>query len=227
MKRILAVAIAAMLALQLFAGIGHADTMTYYGTTYMNTLVDPYFYWMNVDDSVSTNSSGLQAKLLAGYTITSAYLIFKNLRDTSAEPNNTLYIGLDNSEPSGGILGTQGTFQIYGDASWVYNQPSSDINGNSTFIDLGSWHDYNYNVQPHAGANVKDILNASQIANFTNLVLPDGKWAIGLDPDCHFTFDEMSFVVEANKVPEPSSLLLLGSGLIGLGFFSIRRKKNS
>ena len=40
--------------------------------------------------------------------------------------------------------------------------------------------------------------------------------------DSHFVFDDMEF----SPVPEPSTVVLLGTGLLGIAFVGIRRRKN-
>lgn len=52
--------------------------------------------------------------------------------------------------------------------------------------------------------------------------------ALGLDPDCHFQLDKITFSVsdDVTSVPEPATMLLMGSGLAGL-IGAARRKKRA
>ena len=43
----------------------------------------------------------------------------------------------------------------------------------------------------------------------------DGNFGLSFDPDCHYWNDGVSLKVETAQTPEPATMLLLGSGLIG------------
>lgn len=87
------------------------------------------------------------------------------------------------------------------------------------------------------------IFTTGQIASLTSFI-GDGFFGFGLDPDCHYSFTKIIFQVttritsnpgggdpgggdpgegqEPPSIPEPSTLLLLGSGLASLAFFRRR-----
>ena len=149
---------------------------------------------------------GINWNLPTDQTITSVTLTYKDIWNwTYAEPNNFLYTHfLDSASP--------GVSQVLDGMA-----DGDDFSGQGVL--LGVWTD------PYGGDHRNfDLVYNIDVATFISF-LSDGNFGFGIDPDCHYVNSDITLRIAT--VPEPTPLLLLGSGLVGLGIFGMKRFKNS
>jgi len=97
-------------------------------------------------------------------------------------------------------------------------KPTSDLSNPSSYnILIGTVPFTGYVASGTARFNLLTALDEGAF----NALFKD-QTALNLVADCHYIFDKTSLHLEANQVPIPAPILLLGSGLAGL--IGLRRK---
>ena len=140
----------------------------------------------------------------ASEVITGASITFKNIYDWTVEEGDILHVHLLDSATPGVRVGTDN--QAGGD--WFASQG----------VLIGTWTDVNGGPAHRVATLTFDIGSS-----YFGWLVSDNNFGFGIDPDCHYYNTGVEAKIETRSVPEPSTLLLFGCGLIGLAGFG--RKK--
>lgn len=141
-----------------------------------------------------------------GYVPSAVNIIFHHIRDWTVETDQ-LAVYIKNATSA-----TPGWY------TYTDNQSTSSPSW-SSWSSLGIWSDPGGGSENLYHDVVFTIPLATDRANLAN----GNYYKIGIDPDCHYDLTKITVDV-ARCVPEPSTMILLGPGLIAL--MAYVRKKN-
>lgn len=163
---------------------------------------------------------GINWSVPAGETIVGASLFFDDIRNYDNSENH-LWVHLLDSATAGTAEGTDSNDNV----DYFADYPACQ------HILLNYWHNLSDDPLDTATnpSNIsRDItydFKASQLDTLTDY-LTDGNFGLGFDPDCHFYNNGITLTIETAHAPVPASVLLLGSGLLGLVGFKRKTRKS-
>lgn len=155
---------------------------------------------------------GINFTVPENHKITKAHLKIRNINNWAREETDKLYVNLLDRARLG--LKTFDDNQGGGNNfdSWPTPHILLDIFSDADDYPGPAEH-YNYFFTP------------PELQTLAQYIMNDQRFGLGFDPDCHYWNDGVKLTLETRPIPEPATMALLASGLIG--GVGLRRRKNS
>ena len=165
---------------------------------------------------------------LAGKTITGATLTFTNISNWDSN-TNMLFIHLLDSAKNAGVASFQDAPTNQSPVTSIFDNFAGALYTSNPLVNAGTANTFlaspSFTTTP--GTFVYTFTTA-QLSILSAYFANQGNIAFGIDPDCHFWNNGITFKVytNTNNVPEPTTLALLGTGIGGY-FLKRRRRKQA